>query len=66
MVYILAVVGEEMILDADPLSDMKKQWVIYYNNLLLKPFEAQDLRLLINSFLHIIFHNSFTKGGQDD
>jgi len=53
-VYNLTVVGEDMISDADPRSDMEKQWFISNNN------------ISSNFLVDIIFLNSVTKGGQDD
>jgi len=65
-VYILAVVGGDMILDTDPLCDMDKQWFISWNNILLNSAVYTYVKSSIQSFLHIIFINYATAGGIDD
>lgn len=64
--YILAVVGEDMMIDTEPLFDTEKQWFISNNNILLNFSIDTGVKLSVHSFLHVIFLNFVTKGGQDD
>jgi len=65
-VYILAVVGVDMILDTDPLCDKEKQWFISRDNILLKFFVSACVKTSIKSPIHNIFINSVNAGGKDD
>lgn len=64
--YILAVVGVDMILDTDPPGDKEKQWFISMNNILLKFFISACVKTSIESIIHNIFINSVNTGGKDD
>jgi hypothetical protein len=53
-VYILAVVGGDMILYADPLCDMEKQWSISWYTTMLNILFYIYLILSIKSILNIV------------
>lgn len=52
-----------MIFDTDPLSDLKKQGLIYCNNILSNFSVETRTRISNHSFLHNIFIIFFAKGG---
>jgi hypothetical protein len=55
-----------MIFGTDPLSDLETQWFIYYNDILLKFSTDTRVKLATHYFIHNLFINLVTKGGQDD